>query len=57
MATLDQFKKLGKLHKKATEEKDPKRAAKLREEVDGKRSKLNAVKPKRGKAKAVKAKK
>lgn len=51
MATLDQFKKLGKLHKKATEEKDPKRAAKLREEVDDNRSKLKAVKPKRGKAK------
>lgn len=38
MATLNQFKRLGKLHRKATEEKDPKRAAKLREEVDDKRS-------------------
>jgi len=42
MATLEQFKKLGELDKKARAAEDMKTAAKLREKLDRKRSKLQS---------------
>lgn len=42
MATLEQFKKLGELDKKARAEDDLKKAEKLREKLDSKRAKLQS---------------
>lgn len=44
MATLKQFKKLGKLDRAARDEEDPKKAEKLRDKLDRQRAKLQSKK-------------